>query len=197
MLRSDAEDNRARVLAAARELFAERGLEVPMRAIARSAGVGPATLYRRFPTKQDLIDAAFADELSACRSIVAEACADADAWRGFCSVVTGIGELNARNRGFIEAFMSTFPDAVDIAVHRAGMLRSLADLCRRAQEIGALRADFVLDDLVIVLLAGRGVTAATEERRVIAARRFAAVVIDGFRAPGRARARARVRAGTV
>jgi AcrR family transcriptional regulator len=197
MLRSDAEDNRSRVLAAARGLFAERGLEVPMRAIARSAGVGPATLYRRFPTKQELIDAAFADELSACRSIVAEACADVDAWRGFCSVVTGIGELNARNRGFIEAFMSTFPDAVDIAVHRAGMLHSLAGLCRRAQESGVLRADFMLDDLVIVLLAGRGVTAATEERRVIAARRFAAVVIDGFRAPGRARASAGVCASRV
>ena len=59
MLRADAEDNRERVLEAARELFAERGLDVPLREVARRAGVGPATLYRRFPTKQSLVDAAF------------------------------------------------------------------------------------------------------------------------------------------
>ena len=51
-LRSDAEDNRDRILESARVLFAREGLTVPMRAIARHAGVGPATLYRRFPTKQ-------------------------------------------------------------------------------------------------------------------------------------------------
>jgi AcrR family transcriptional regulator len=184
ILRSDAEDNRIRVLEAARELFSERGLDVPMRAIARRAEVGPATLYRRFPTKQALIEAAFTDELRACRAIVAEGCADPDPWRGFSSVLLRIGELNAHNQGFIDAFMSTFPDAVDFAAHRAGMLRSLAELCRRAQDAGAMRSDVVLDDLVLVLMAGRGVSAATNELRVAAARRFAALAIEGFRASG-------------
>ena len=64
MLRADAQENRDRILAAARALFAERGLDVGMREIARRAGVGPATLYRRFPTKQALIDEAFAVELA-------------------------------------------------------------------------------------------------------------------------------------
>ncbi|MFB2598440.1 TetR/AcrR family transcriptional regulator [Herbiconiux sp. P17] len=184
ILRSDAEDNRTRVLEAARELFSERGLEVPMRAIARRAGVGPATLYRRFPTKQALIDAAFTDELRACRAIVAEGCADPDPWRGFSSVLLRIGELNAHNQGFIDAFMTTFPDAVDFAAHRAGMLQSLAELCRRAQAAGAMRSDIVLDDLVLVLMAGRGVSAPTNELRVAAALRFAALAIEGFRASG-------------
>jgi AcrR family transcriptional regulator len=184
ILRSDAEDNRLRVLEAAREIFSEHGLEMPMRAIARRAGVGPATLYRRFPTKQALIEAAFADELQSCQSIVAEGCADRDPWRGFSSVLLRIGELNARNQGFIDAFLATYPDAVDFAEHRAGMLRSLAALCRRAQAAGAMRADVVLDDLVLVLMAGRGVSAATPELRVAAARRFAALAIEGFRATG-------------
>jgi AcrR family transcriptional regulator len=184
MLRADAEDNRQLVLDAARILFSERGLDVPMRAIARQAGVGPATLYRRFPTKQHLIDAAFADELHACRTIVDEACADTDPWRGFCSYLVRIGELNAQNQGFTDAFLSTFPNTVDFTAHRAAMLHSLADLCRRAQVAGALRPDVVLDDLVLMLMAGRGISAATTAQRLAAARRFSALAIEAFRASG-------------
>lgn len=181
-LRADAKDNRERLIEAARLLFSEHGLDVPMREIARRASVGPATLYRRFPTKQSLVDAVFSDELRACRMIVADGCSDPDPWRGFCSVLMRIGELNARNQGFIDAFMSTFPGAPDIAEHRIGILRALAGLTRRAQEAGRLRTDFVLDDLVLVLMAGRGVTAATPEERLVAARRFSALTIAAFRA---------------
>jgi len=184
LLRADAADNRERVLDSARLLFAQRGLEVPMREIARKAEVGPATLYRRFPTKQALIDAAFADELLACQGIVREGYEDVDPWRGFCSVIMRIGELNARNHGFIDAFLSTFPDAIDIAAHREGMLRSLADLARRAKQVGALRGDFVLDDFVLILMAGRGLTASNPQARVDAARRFSALAIEAFRATG-------------
>ena len=96
-LRSDAKENRDRVLAAARELFATDGLDVTMREIARHAGVGPATLYRRFPTKADLVRAAFVHELDACRSIVVEALADSDPWRGFRGIIEQVLVLNARN----------------------------------------------------------------------------------------------------
>jgi len=183
-LRADAADNRDRVLEAARGLFAERGLEIPMREIARRAGVGPATLYRRFPTKQALVEEAFTGELRACRAIVADGCADSDPWRGFCEVVIRIGELNARNQGFVDAFMSTFPNSVDFTAHRVGMLRSLAGLARRAKELGGLRDDFVIDDLVLILMAGRGLSATDPDLRVAAARRFAALAIDSFRASG-------------
>lgn len=182
MLRADAEDNRERVLEAARELFAERGLDVPLREVARRAGVGPATLYRRFPTKQALIDAAFTDELRACRAVVDDGCADPDPWHGFCSVIMRLGDLNSRNQGFTDAFMSAFPAAGDFSAHRADLLHLLAGLCRRAQVAGALRADFVLDDLVLVLMAGRGLAAPTVEARVAAARRFSALAIEAFRA---------------
>jgi AcrR family transcriptional regulator len=181
LLRTDAEDNRERVLEAARALFSARGLEVPMRAIAREAGVGPATLYRRFPTKQSLINAAFTDELNACAAIVTEACDDPDPWRGFCLFLTRIGELNARNQGFTDAFMSAFPGTVDFSAHRSRILRSLAGLILRAQETGALRADAVLDDVVLVLMAGRGLSGADAGQRLAAARRFSALAVEAFR----------------
>lgn len=182
ILRADAEENRAQLLESARTLFSERGLDVPMRAIARHAGVGPATLYRRFPTKQSLIAAAFADELEACAAIVDDACAEPDPWRGISSFLLRIGELNARNQGFTDAFMTAFPDAVDFAAHRGRILRSLAGLHRRAQATGAMRSDVVLDDLVLLLMAGRGLSGATVEARTAASRRFFSLAIESLRA---------------
>lgn len=182
VLRSDAQDNRNRVLEAARELFAEAGLDVTMRQIARRAKVGPATLYRRFPTKQALILEAFMDELRACRGIVQDAAKDPDPWRGFCSVIERITVLNARNQGFTDAFLATYPSAMDFAAHRAEMAREFTAIVRHAKATGQLRADFVFDDFVLVLLAGRGLTTAPAEARSAAARRFAALAIEGFRA---------------
>ncbi|OPX12985.1 TetR family transcriptional regulator [Mycobacterium sp. AT1] len=182
MLRSDAEENRDRILTAARELFSEHGLDVTMREVARRAAVGPATVYRRFPTKADLVEAAFADQVRLCRAIVDEGCADPDPWRGFCSVVEGVSVLNGRSRGFVDAFMSAHPEAEAIAAHRASVLRQLSGLSRRAKASGGLRRDFTIDDLVLVILAGRGVAALPAAQREGAARRFATLAVDAFRA---------------
>lgn len=181
-MRSDAQENRDRVVESARELFAERGLTVTMREIARHAGVGPATLYRRFPTKDDLVRAAFLDELDACGSIVRDASVDPDPWRAFCSVIERVTALNVRNQGFTDAFLSAHPTAVDFAGHRTAMVDELARIARRAKAAGALRADFVLDDFLLVLLAGRGLAVAPRASRQAAARRYAALAIEGFRA---------------
>jgi AcrR family transcriptional regulator len=153
-----------------------------MRQIARRAGVGPATLYRRFPTKQDLVLEAFTDELGACSAIVREATADPDPWRGFGSVIERVTVLNAQNQGFTDAFMAQYPDAIDFAAHRAALTRQIAAIGRRAIAAGELRGDFVLDDFMLVLLAGRGLTTIPARDRVAAARRFAALTIEGLRA---------------
>ncbi|MCX0273210.1 TetR/AcrR family transcriptional regulator [Nocardia zapadnayensis] len=184
MLRADAQDNRDRILEVARALFAEKGIDITMREVARRAEVGPATLYRRFPAKQVLIDAAFADEMRSCRQIVEDGCADADPWRGFCSVIERITVLNGRNQGFVDAFMSVNPETDSFAAHRAALLSMLADLAGRAKKAGRLRRDFVIDDLVLVLLTGRGLAAVPPARRETSARRFAALVIDAFRETG-------------
>jgi AcrR family transcriptional regulator len=136
-LRSDARDNRELILDAARALFAAEGLNVPMREIARRAGVGPATLYRRFPTKETLVTEALAGQMRACHAIVDEGLADPDPWHGLCLVIEKICELHARNRGFTAAFMSAFPSAMDFAADREYALRSIAGLARRARDAGA------------------------------------------------------------
>ncbi|MET8784002.1 helix-turn-helix domain-containing protein [Streptomyces sp. NPDC004589] len=185
--RSDARDNRARILEAARAVFGEEGLNVPMREIARHAGVGPATLYRHFPTKRDLIGETFAEQRRACHAIVRDALADSDPWHGFRGLVEQICELHAHSRGFADAFMTAYPEAMDFAADREPILRAVTELARRAQETGRLRSGFVVDDLILMLMAHRGVQDAPRDARLAASRRFAAYVIEAFRAvPGSA-----------
>jgi AcrR family transcriptional regulator len=179
-LRSDAQDNRERILDAARAVFAAEGLNVPMREIARRAEVGPATLYRRFPTKETLVTEVFAEEMHACHAIVEEGLADPDPWHGFRVVLEKICELHARSRGFTTAFMSAFPDAMDFTADREYTLNAVAELARRAKDTGRLRPDFVLDDLILMLMANRGIHATSIATRVAASRRFAALVIQAF-----------------
>ncbi|MEV4147074.1 helix-turn-helix domain-containing protein [Amycolatopsis sp. NPDC049691] len=181
-LRSDARDNRSRILEAAREVFAADGLDVPMREIARRAGVGPATLYRRFPTKELLVTEAFTDQMRACYAVVDEGLADPDPWRGLTLVVEKLCDIQARDQGFTAAFTAAFPHAIDFTADRERALRSIAELIRRAQEAGAVRADVVLDDLVLILMANSGIRAASPAARVAASRRFAALALRGLRA---------------
>jgi AcrR family transcriptional regulator len=168
-LRSDALDNRKRILDAARVAFGAKGLNVPMREIARRDGVGPATLYRHFPTKQMLATAAYSDQVCAYRAIVDEGLADPDPWHGFCLVIQKVCELHARNRGFAAAFRSAFPDGMDVTTGRDYALNSVAELARRAKADGRLRPDFILDDLVLMLMANDGIRATSPAARVAAA----------------------------
>ncbi|MET7455983.1 helix-turn-helix domain-containing protein [Streptomyces sp. NPDC005574] len=182
-LRSDATDNRARILDAARALFSAKGLNVSIREIARRAGVGPATLYRRFPTKQALVTEAFADQMRACRAIVDQGSADPDPWHGLCLVVEKICELHARDRGFTEAFMSTFPRATEVTAGREYTVKAVTELAQRAKEVGRLRADFLVpDDLILMLMANQGIRTATAAGQVAASRRFAGFVIQVMQA---------------
>ena len=179
-LRSDARDNRELILDAARALFAAEGLNVPMREIARRAGVGPATLYRRFPTKEALVTEAFRGQMGQCHAIVEAGLADPDPWHGFCLVIEQICALHARDRGFTAAFVSAYPGALNFAADREHALRAVARLARRAKEAGRLRPDFVLDDLVLMLMANGGIRAASPSAAVAASRRFAALAIQAF-----------------
>ncbi|WP_174589118.1 TetR/AcrR family transcriptional regulator [Streptomyces sparsogenes] len=181
-VRSDARDNRARILHAARAVFGEEGLSAPMREVARHAGIGPATLYRHFPTKQALIAETFAEQRRACHAAVRDALTDSDPWHGFRSLIERICELHAHSRGFADAFMTAFPDAMDFAADRQHALHAVGQLARRAQETGRLRPGFVVDDLILMLMAHRGLQDTPRASRVTASRRFAAYVIEAFRA---------------
>ncbi|HPX37328.1 MAG TPA: helix-turn-helix domain-containing protein, partial [Mycobacterium sp.] len=98
-LRADAERNRESIVAAAAELFAERGLSVPLEDVARAAGVGVATLYRRFPTRTDLAIEVFARNLDSAVAVVDRALATPLAWDGFRDMVFGLCALQASDPG--------------------------------------------------------------------------------------------------
>lgn len=183
-LRVDALANRNRVLAVAREVFAAEGLDVPMTAIARRAGVGVATLYRRFPTKDALVTAVFAEQFASCTSVVHQALEDPDPWRGFCVVVGQVCAMQASDRGFSAAFLAAFPDALPVARERARAEEALAELVRRAKATGRLRADFVVDDLVLLLMANGGIDAGSAEATLAASRRLVAYFLQAFQSDG-------------
>ncbi|WP_311597527.1 TetR/AcrR family transcriptional regulator [Streptomyces millisiae] len=181
-LRADARRNRQRVLAAARAVFAEQGIDAPMATVARRAGVGVATLYRRFPTRDDLVRAAFAEQLETCAEVLTEAVADPDPWRGFQRLVETVCALQGEERGFPAAFVAAFPDTARAQVRaREGFERDVLTLVRRAQAAGALRPDFHPSDLGVVWLANCGLVAALPgDRR--ASRRLVAYLLESFRA---------------
>ncbi|GAA3073300.1 TetR/AcrR family transcriptional regulator [Streptosporangium carneum] len=181
-LRADAAHNRDRILEAAREAFTAGGIDVPLTAIARRAGVGVATLYRRFPTRAALVTEAFSEQLAACVAALDEALADPDAWHGFCAFIEKVCSMQAADRGFTAAFLSRFPDAIDYDHMRVHAESQLAELVRRAKTAGRLRADFDESDVTLLLLANGGMVAESPEESLVASRRLVGYLLQSFRA---------------
>jgi AcrR family transcriptional regulator len=182
-VRSDARDNRRRILAVARVAFATEGLDVPIRELARRAQVGVATVYRHFQTKEALMAEAFAEQMASCSAIVQEGLAAGDPWSGFRLVIEKLMAVHALDRGFARAFTSQLPLAANyFAADRDHTLRLLLELIRRAKEAGDLRADIVLEDITLALMANEGIRAESPDLRVAASRRFAALMIQSFQA---------------
>ncbi|MET9760409.1 helix-turn-helix domain-containing protein [Streptomyces sp. NPDC006372] len=184
-LRSDAERNRARIIAAARTVFGRDGLNASMASVAREAGVGIATMFRRFPTKEDLVAAVFADRMDAYARATAEALADPDPWRGFTGYIETVCAMQAADRGFADILTMTFPAAEALEARRAEAYSGFLDLIARAQDSGHLRDDFTSRDLVLLLMANAGVVNATGDAAPDAWRRLVAWMIQSFRAPAR------------
>lgn len=181
-LRADARRNQERILGAAREVFAERGIDAPMATVARRAGVGVATLYRRFPTREDLVRSAFARQMELCGGALEEAVADPDPWRGFQRLIETVFALQSEERGFPAAFFLAFPEgAEEHARAREQGEQAFTTLVRRAQAAGALRPDFHPSDLLVVLLAHCGLVEALPDDGA-ASRRLVAYLLEAFRA---------------
>jgi AcrR family transcriptional regulator len=180
-LRADAERNRERILAAAREVFAERGLDAPLEAIAERAGVGQATLYRRFPRREDLIAACFAPKLAEYAAALEVALAAPDAWAGFCGFLEHVCAMQATDQGVQDVLTTTFPTDRAVEAQRAHAFERLTELIRRAQAEGRLRADFVPEDVVLLLMANAGVVRAMRQAAPDAWRRFVGLMLDALR----------------
>ncbi|MFB6722897.1 TetR/AcrR family transcriptional regulator [Kribbella sp. NPDC056345] len=185
-LRSDAERNRERVLAAARAVFARDGLGASMASVAREAGVGIATLFRRFPAKEDLVAAVFADRMDAYAETIETALADADPWRGFTGFLEKVCAMQAADRGFADVLTMSFPTAKPLEARRRQAYEGFVQLIDRAKASGRLREDFVSKDLVLLLMATAGVINATGQHAPDGWRRVLAFMIQSYEAPARA-----------
>lgn len=186
-LRADARENRHRILDAARRLFATKGIDVPMSAIAREAGVGMATLYRRFPTRQELLTEVFADQFAQCAAIVEAALADPDACRGLRTAVEGLTAMQAQDHGFSAAFVEQLPQGAMIEEKLRQGVTGFKQLIQRAQKSGQLRRDFAFDDLALVLMANSGVVQHAPDSVFAASRRLVGYLLDALRTDGTAR----------
>jgi AcrR family transcriptional regulator len=183
-LRRDARENRERLLAAARECFAAHGVEAPVEEIARRAGVGMGTLYRRFPTKADLIDAVLADGLDAYTQLAQECLAEDDPWVGFCGFLERALEEHAGNIALKDVLASGDHGAAGVEAARERLRPLVAQLVARAQEAGALRADFSPRDMPLVFwTAGRVIEASSGVAPGLW-RRYLGLLLDGLRADG-------------
>lgn len=180
-LRADAERNRVALLAAAREVFSEHGLEASLDEIARRARVGNATLYRRFPTRLDLIAAVFADRQATQVEMAQRALQQSDPWAGFVGYLTALCELQATDRGLGELLVSVDFDGDDrIAQLRATSRRRAREVIKRAQDAGRLRTDFELDDLIRLMMANAGVVQRSTDPE--GWRRHLTLVLEGLTA---------------
>jgi AcrR family transcriptional regulator len=151
-LRADAARNAERILRAAREVYGEQGPDAPIEAIARRAGVGERTLYRRFPTKGDLVRAALDQSIAEDLSPVIERARRADdPLRGLTDLIEAAVSLGAREHHILAAARKAGSLTTDVSTE---LNDALGDLTRRAQQAGLVRADVVPDDLprIVVML---------------------------------------------
>ena len=183
-LRADAARNRAAIVAVARDVFAEYGLEAPLETFAVRAGVGIATLYRRFPTREKLVAAALVDKVSEYAEAARQALAVPDPWAGFAGFVERICELQAGNRGLSDLLSMTLSEDEQVEQLRRTANQLLVTVIDRAKAAGTLREDFVGEDLALLLIASSAVMHVTRADAPGAWRRFVALSLDAFRRSG-------------
>jgi AcrR family transcriptional regulator len=150
-LRVDAQRNRDRIIGAAHEAFAELGLEVSMEEIARRANVGAATLYRRFPSKQQLLRAIFDTRLSELEPQIAAGFETADPWEGLLAAMRALLEAQARNMAFVQMLAQAGELTALKSELRARVFDPLGELFARAQASGQVRADLDPHELPVLV----------------------------------------------
>jgi AcrR family transcriptional regulator len=178
-LRRDAELNRRRIIAAAHELFRERGLGVTLDDVARHAGVGVGTAYRRFANIEELIDAVFDDMIDTVEKLAQEALADPDPWHGLVDSLEKVCELQAFDRGLRQAVLGT-GRGPQLQARAQQRLKPVVDiLVARAKEQGTLREDVQPWDYPMIQLMVASVTEHTGHPELW--RRYLHLIMDGLR----------------
>ena len=180
-LRADAARNRNQIVDSARQVFSERGLDAPMDEIARHAEVGNATLYRRFPTRCELVAAVYEETLQEVVAAVEAALAVEDPWQGFEGHITHLCQLQADNRALADLLTMLFPASPELQALQRKALSGLTALVDRAIASGDLRSDFRPEDVVLILMANAGLLERTVNALPQGWRRHLHFVLEGLR----------------
>jgi AcrR family transcriptional regulator len=180
-LRADAARNRQRVLKAASEVFTERGLDVSLDEVARHAGVGVGTVYRRFGTKEDLVEALFVDRIEAVAALAEDAAKAPDPWSGLACFLEEAAEMLAGDSGLRQLlkFATYGGDKVWYARQRNAPV--VTRLVERVQAAGQLRSDLRPTDIPFILFM---LAEAAQFARQVSPeiwRRYLTLVLDGLR----------------
>jgi AcrR family transcriptional regulator len=185
-LRADASRNRERILEAARELFAARGLDVTMDEIAHHAGVGVGTVYRRFRHRDEIVAALFEQRMVDYAALAEEAAADPDAWNGLVTFLERSLAMQAADRGLKELLVGHGHADERVVRVRERVMPVIERLVERAHEAGALRADVGALDLPMVSLMIGQVADFSEDVAPGLWRRYLALLLDALRSDGTA-----------
>jgi AcrR family transcriptional regulator len=181
-LRADAARNRARIVEAAAAVFAERGLDASTAEIADRAGVGEATVYRRFPSKDDLIAAIIATKMEETLEIAASCLLEPDPWRGVERFLYEMGERSNRDQGVSDAAKERCIASVEMTPLRTRLLDLCGELVRRAQRAGLVRKDVTGQDLIFLAAAAGSLGKLPfPDLREDLWKRYLGVMLDGLR----------------
>lgn len=181
VLRKDAQRNRQRIIEAARELFAERGLEATLNDVAHHANVGVGTVYRRFATKEELLDAVFEDGMDQVVALAESALHQDNSWDSFVWFVEQLCELTATDRGLREMVYSKAYGGRGIEESRLRLTPPVAELVERARRDGHLRPEVESTDMPIVSLLAGTVSEWAGHVEPELWRRYVALLLDGMR----------------
>jgi AcrR family transcriptional regulator len=181
LLRRDAEQNRQRILAAAAEVFTERGLEATLDDVARHAGVGVGTVYRRFPDKASLADALFNERIDALAEMAERAQAQPDAWAALVWFMENSAEMLASDRGLRQLLMFVAHGHDQVTYARDRMRPAVDRLVKRAQADGLVRPDLAATDIPIIEFMIGAVAEYARQVRPTVWRRYLALMLDSLR----------------
>ncbi|WP_236796863.1 TetR/AcrR family transcriptional regulator [Amycolatopsis sp. GM8] len=181
-LRADAQRNRERILAAAAEVFATRGLEATLHDVAAHAGVGVGTVYRRFPDKKALVEALFDTALGELLTIAERAAAVDDPWEALTQLLRDLTLRAAADSGLRQVLGNQAVGRDTFAATRQRLALVAARLLRRAQEQGTVRADLEYVDLAMLWRMLTTVAEETQPVRPDAWQRYLEITLDGLRA---------------
>lgn len=180
--RRDAVERHDRLITAARQEFAARGVNASLEGIARDAGVAIGTLYRHFPTRLDLLMAAFEPLIQEFLDGAKKSLDIQDPWEGFVSYLENLFRVQAGDRGFNDFLSRRFPGKAETERIHDLMCSQIESVLARAQEAGQARSDIALADIVNLIWSNGRMMDATSTTAPNEWRRHLYLMLDAYRA---------------